>query len=40
MRSRLSIHIDRNFLTFPIGAGVRAGMVEQCSSLSIDAEHR
>jgi hypothetical protein len=23
-----------------IGAGARAGMVEQCSSLSIDAEHR
>jgi hypothetical protein len=39
-RSRLSIHFDRNFLASPIGAGARASMVEQCSSLSIDAEHR
>jgi hypothetical protein len=30
---------NRNFLTSPIGAGAREGMVEQCSSLSFDAEH-
>ena len=39
LRSRLSIHIDRDCATSPIGAGARAGMVEQCSILSIDAEH-
>jgi hypothetical protein len=38
--NQLSIHIDRDCPTSPIGAGARAGMVERCSSLSIDAEHR